>query len=470
MQKAWSREFCTLKVKHRFQIAIVLWLTAVVVPVRAETNAMLAAAMDSITAAECYEHVEALADDVYEGREAGSRGGHAAATYILRQLEPYGITPAGADGKYVQTFGSDYRNILAIKPGDDPQLLDEIIVVGAHYDHVGYGSKRTSFGTIGKIHNGADDNASGTSVLLETIEAFANSGLSTRRSILFAFWDCEERGMVGSRYWVAHPTVPLERVKLAVTLDMVGRLRGGKLQLLGTRSGYGLRRLFSGGLPLLDSEPEKAQRKNDPLWLDFSWELHENSDHWSFLERRIPIVLMHTGLHKDYHRPSDDADKINRDGLRDVSQYLLTSLLKVANEDRLPAFRAGASRETLRMQRSLERPLPKATLADWPADLPRPRLGVGWREDDAEPGSVFLTRVVDDTPAAEAGLAVHDRIYELNSQPFASAGAFQSAITSLLDAGQPEFTLVIERRGRLRTVTVQMASSQERRVESQEPE
>jgi hypothetical protein len=426
---------------------IAIWIIVFASSLRAETNAMLAAAMESITSAECYEHVEKLADDVYEGREAGSRGGRAAATYIEREIAAHGLMPAGSKGKYLQSFGRDWRNILALLPGSDPELRDEVIVVGAHYDHVGYGNRRNSFGEIGTIHNGADDNASGTSVLLETIEASANSGLTARRSILFAFWDCEERGMVGSRHWVANPTLPLERVKLAVTLDMVGRMRDGRLYLLGTRSGYGMRRLLSGPV-------------EEPLWLDFTWELNENSDHWTFLERRLPTVLLHTGLHKDYHRPSDDAHKINRDGMRDVSRYLLAMLLKVANEDRLPEFRAGAARETLARQRDFQRPLPKATLANWPEELPRPRLGIGWREDEAEPGSVFLIRVVEGTPAAAAGLAVHDRIYELNGRPFADAGEFQTAITGLLDAKTPELTLLTERRGQLRTVCVKLASDE----------
>ncbi len=429
------------------RLAIALALAIASEPARAETNAMLATALDSITAEECFEHVEILADDVYEGRAAGSRGGHAAAAYILRQLKSYGLTPAGSDGSYVQTFGDDWRNILALKPGNDPQLKDEIIVVGAHYDHVGRGSRKTSMGTIGEIHNGADDNASGTSALLETIEAFANSGLTTRRSILFAFWDSEERGLVGSRYWTAHPTLPLDRVNLAITLDMVGRMREGRLYVLGWRSGYGMRRLFSGTV-------------DDPLWLDFSWELHENSDHWSFLERRIPIALLHTGLHSDYHRQSDDSEKINRDGLREVSRYLVTTLMKVGNEDRLPVYRRFATRETLSMQQSFERPLPKVTLETWPSNLPRPRLGIGWREDAAEPGSVFLTRVIPNTRAATAGLQVGDRIYELHGKPFTDAAAFQSAITALLDANTPEFTLLIERRGHLRTMAVQMGSDE----------
>jgi hypothetical protein len=417
---------------------------------------MLAAAMDSITADECYKHVEVLADDVYEGREAGSRGGHAAAKYIERQLAPYGLAPATENGKHVQRFENDSRNILAIKPGDDPQLKDEFIVVGAHYDHVGYGS-RNSYGPIGRIHNGADDNASGVSVLLETIEAFAKSGLRTRRSILFAFWDSEERGLVGSRYWLKHPTVQLEQVKLAFTIDMVGRLRKNQLYLLGSRSGYGLRRLMSGVA-------------TEPLWLDFSWELHENSDHWSFLEKRVPVVLLHTGLHSDYHRPSDDAEKVNRTGLQDVSRYLLAAIIKTANEDELPRFRSRVMRDSLALQRSFERPLADASLASWPRDTPRPRLGVSWREDDAEPGSVLVTRVVEGTPADEADLAVRDRIYELDGQAFVDADAFQTALLALLDTNPSELTFLTERRGHLRTIQVKMMSSQESRVERREPE
>jgi len=442
-------------------VAVAIALVAA--SVRAETNNLLAAAMDSITANELYEHVEVLADDVYEGRGAGSRGGHAAAKYLVQAIRPYGLTPAGDQGGYVQRFDNDWRNVLAIRPGDDPALKDEIIVVGAHYDHVGYGNRGNSYGPVGKIHNGADDNASGIAVLLETIEALSQSPLPTRRSILFAFWDGEERGLVGSKYWLAHPTLPAERVKLAVTADMVGRLREGRLYLMGSRSGYGMRRLFSGPV-------------EDPLWLDFTWEIHANSDHWPFLERKIPIALLHTGLHRDYHRPSDDVERINRDGMREISRYLLGALIKVANEDQLPKFRREVRLETNRARRELERPLETLSFANWPANQPRPRLGVSWREDEAERGSVFVTRVIAGTPAADAGLAVHDRINEINGQPFADAAAFESTILSTLDAGTPEFTLLVENRGHVRTATVKMASGQgsaagrESRVEGQEPE
>jgi hypothetical protein len=424
---------------------------------KVEAKNLFAAAMDSVTDEELYEHVAVLADDVYEGRAAGSRGGHAAAKYLIKQLQPYGLTPAGAGGDFFQPFDNEMRNILALKPGDDPELQHEIIVVGAHYDHVGYGNRRNSNGPFGRIHNGADDNASGTAALLETIEAFAQSGLTTRRSILFAFWDGEERGLLGSKHWLAHPTLPVENVKLAITIDMVGRLRNEQLYVLGTRSGFGLRRLLSGPV-------------EDPLWLDFSWDLTANSDHWPFLERQIPVVLLHTGLHSDYHRPTDDVEKINRAGMREVSRYLLAALIKVANEEHLPKFRDNVRRESEGMRRRLEQPLPPASLKDWPTNMPRPRLGISWREDAAEPGEVFVTRVVTGTPAEAAGLAVNDRIYELDGQPFSDATAFQAAITALLDTDRPEFTMLIERRGHERTVNVKMQSdSQELKAESQEP-
>jgi hypothetical protein len=402
---------------------------------------LFSAAAASITSDEAYKHVEVLADDVYEGRAAGSRGGHAAAQYIIQELRNYPLKPAGANGDYIQTFDDDWRNILVLQPGDDPQLQNEVIVVGAHYDHVGRGNSGTSYGPAGRIHNGADDNASGISVLLETIEAFATSGLTTRRSILFAFWDGEELDLKGSRYWLRHPTVPADRLKLAIMADMVGRLRDGQLYVLGARSGYGMRRLFSGPVA-------------DPLWLDFDWEVSANSDHWSFIEKRVPVVLLHTGLHRDYHRPSDDSEKVNRDGMRDIARYLLGVLVKAGNEDQLPAYRDRVRRETDDTQQDVERPLPRLSVRNWPSDRPRPRLGITWRDDEAEPGVIFLTRVIEGSPADAAGLEVHDRIYQVNGQPFENESAFRTTITTATQPPAAEVELLIERNGRVRMVKV----------------
>ena len=292
-----------LPLAHRWRSAaalagLVLWA---VLPTALWAQSAERAAFDSITADELGEHVAVLADDVYEGRLAGSRGGHAAGQYLVQQLREYNLKPAGTDGGYFQPFDDGDRNILVLWPGSDPLLRDEVIVVGAHYDHVGTGTRGHVFGPKGPIYNGADDNASGVSVLLEVIEALATTPLETRRSILFAFWDGEEMGLLGSQYWLNEPTVPLERVPLAVNLDMVGRLRDQRLLLLASRTGYGLRQICSG-------------LAEEPLWLDFSWQLEANGDHWNFLEHKIPVAMLHTGLHDDYHRPTDDVEKINRAG------------------------------------------------------------------------------------------------------------------------------------------------------------
>ena len=410
----------------------------------AANNMMLAAAMESITADELYEHVEVLADDVYEGRSAGSRGGRAAAQYIVQHLRQSSSEPAGDRGHFTQRFNGGWQNVLALHRGDDPELTNELIVVGAHFDHVGYGNRNNSYGPTGRIHNGADDNASGVAVMLEAIEALTASGLRTRRSILFAFWDGEENGLVGSRHWLAQPTLPEHRVKLAFTADMVGRMRDRRLYIFGSRTGFGTRRLLSGSL-------------GDALWLDFTWELDTNSDHWSFLEKGIPSLLIHTGLHRDYHRPSDDVEKLNRDGMREVGRYLLSAAIEAADADALPKYRSAGRRENLGMQRSMERP----SMDRWPSNRPRPRLGIVWREDSAEPGSVIITQVVEGTPADEAGLAVLDRIYELDNETFRDSAEFESNIHDVLDAEESEFTLLVERHGDVRTVTVRMPVQRE---------
>jgi C-terminal processing protease CtpA/Prc len=214
--------------------------------------------------------------------------------------------------------------------------------------------------------------------------------------------------------------------------------------------------LLSGPLPNSASEPANGDGSSDSLWLDFTWEVVDNSDHWPFLERRIPAVLLHTGLHRDYHRPSDDVEKVNRDGMRDVGRYLLAASISAANADELPPYRREFRRESTSAQRAMERPLERRSLRNWPADRPRPRLGISWREDKSEPGSVLVTQVVEGTPAHQAGLEVRDRIYELDSKAFVDAVEFESLITSHLDSQAPEFTLLVERRGNLRPVAVRM--------------
>jgi Zn-dependent M28 family amino/carboxypeptidase len=162
---------------------------------------LMATAHASIRAGDAQRHVAALADDAFEGREGGSRGGRAAGAYVVGHLEKLGLEPAGDAGGYYQQLGG-MRNILALARGSDPSVAGELIVVGAHYDHVGYGNAANSYGPFGFGHNGAADNASGVAGLLEVAEAMQHLPRRPRRPILFAFWDGEEKGLLGSYHFL----------------------------------------------------------------------------------------------------------------------------------------------------------------------------------------------------------------------------------------------------------------------------
>ncbi|HEY1786334.1 MAG TPA: M20/M25/M40 family metallo-hydrolase [Pirellulales bacterium] len=367
----------------------------------ARTNAAAVITTDAVK-----HHVEVLADDTFEGREAGSRGGRAAGLYIVKQIEAAGFPGGGVKESYYQPFGSGYSNILAMMAGSDPALKDQLIVVSAHYDHVGYGTRRNSFGPIGLIHNGADDNASGVSLLLEVIEAFSRLGQAPKRSVLFAFWDGEEKGLLGSIHWVGQPTVPLDHVVLNINADMVGRSRGGKLEVSGSRTMPGLRRLFS------------LENETTGLAIDFPWDIKTNSDHYTFYKKQIPALLIHTGLHNDYHRPSDDVDKINSDGIRQIAQLLFHVVDEAANAPSLSGFRSRSQTETLTSQHDSERGL----------GLPPGRLGVRWNPDTLSGTGVLVVSVEPGSAAARGGVLPVDRIVEFAGVETKSPDRFRTVV------------------------------------------
>ncbi len=374
--------------------------------VRADDFAAMRAALNSLDAGELQRYIDFLSDDTLEGREAGSRGGHAAGGYLHRVARHLKLAPAGEGGDYYQPFLGNYRNVLAIHTGNDPELKQQYILVGAHYDHVGYGTSENSFGPVGYIHNGADDNASGCAVMLELAQAVASHGNFLRRSILFAFWDGEEKGLLGSKHWVRNPTVPLENIALVINLDMVGRLGEKGLEVSGTRTASGLRRLVS------------DQNRDLSLRLDFPWEVPDNSDHFPFFERGIPFLMFHTGLHDDYHRPSDDAHRINAEGSRQISALIFKSLVVLANSDAPPRFRSQARTEGTNDLRRLEqpaRPLPS-------------RLGVTWDPAREDGDGVVVRSVLAGSPANSSGIRPDDRILSLNGQKVASGSELREAV------------------------------------------
>lgn len=397
----------------------------------AEHSAAFNAALTTIVADDAKTVVDALADDIFEGREAGSRGGHAAGGFIIKRLKELAVQPAGTTDDFYQVFGNQFRNILVLHEGDDPQLKDQFIVVSAHYDHVGYGNASNSYGPTGFIHNGADDNASGTAALLEVIEAFAKSGISTRRSILFAFFDAEEKGLLGSRHWINNPTVPLESVPLMINADMVGRLTDNTLRVHGTRSAAGLRQLVS------------RLNRDESLKLDFTWKNKANSDHYPFFERNIPFLMLHTGLHDDYHRPSDDAEKVNNAGIEQASRLLFALSHTLATRDTLPTFRGASRGESEWQRRQKARELSPAA----------PRIGVRWSSEEEEAASdngLTLTEIIPGYAAQRGGLRSGDRIVEFAGEKVTSGGSFRGQV---LWAKNP-VPVVINREGEEEPVTL----------------
>ncbi|MEK6262553.1 MAG: M20/M25/M40 family metallo-hydrolase [Planctomycetota bacterium] len=350
----------------------------------------VAKAIERVMIADLKRHCATLASDALEGREAGANGGKAACAYLQSELRKVsGISPAGTSG-WLQEFAPDYRNVLAVLPGSDPELSREVIVIGAHYDHVGRGNQTNSYGPFGHIHNGADDNASGTAALLELIDAFTSLAPAPRRTLLFAFWDAEEVGLLGSKHWVSHPTRPLTDLRLVLNVDMLGRLREGKLTVMGWRSAAGLRARLTAVNPLGD------------LHYLYTPTVIADSDHYPFYEAGIPSIHFDSGKHEDYHRPSDDADKLNYPGIQRLSEMVFRLALTAANEPTLPKFRREALTEP-----------PPSWMSPKAAEPPPLRLGVAFDPKESRNGVALVTQIAPGSPAQRAGIRLGDRFDRL---------------------------------------------------------
>jgi hypothetical protein len=218
-------------------------------------------------------------------------------------------------------------NVIGILPGTDPARASEVVVLGAHYDHLGRAG--------GVVHPGADDNASGAAVVLGMARALAAAG-GTARTLVVVFFSGEEIGLLGSAHYVKHPPLPIELTAAMLNFDMVGRMRNDRLNVGGVESGGGLRALV-----------ERAKR-GDRLDLVLGDSPYGPSDHSSFYAAGVPVLFFHTGGHDDYHAPGDTADKINAAGMAEVARLGLRIAERLGGEGR-PAYvalarPAGASR------------------------------------------------------------------------------------------------------------------------------
>ena len=275
------------------------------------------AVLPELQAARLMEHVAVLAHDSMRGRKVGSAEELAAARYIADRFRDAGLEPGAPD--YLQSFQvyshtPDFmsQNVVGVLPGRGA-LADEWLVVGAHYDHQGV--------VGGEIYNGADDNASGTAVLVEVARtlgehaAAGGLGRDDRRSVMFHGYGAEEVGLIGSTHFCQNPTVPMGDVVGMMNMDMVGRLRGGRLDVKGPLPSGSLGRLFT-------------HENRTGLSLVFDLTLLNRSDQRCFYQRGKTVAFLHTGLHALYHDPGDDVETLNEAGLARVADLALGTLAK----------------------------------------------------------------------------------------------------------------------------------------------
>jgi hypothetical protein len=269
-------------------------------------------------------------------------------------------------------------NVIGLLPGTDPGRASEALVVGAHYDHLGRAG--------GAVHPGADDNASGTALVLGLARALAAAG-GTPRTVVFALFGGEEAGLLGSAHYVRHPTVPIDRTIAMLNFDMVGRMRDRRLNVGGVQSGTGFRALLS------------ASATGDDLKLVLHDSPFAASDHVSFYGAGAPVLFFSTDGHDDYHTPRDTADKIDAAGMAEVA----------ALAARLVDHLGGVTRPTYVKLSPPEKNSPGSGASG------STFLGVSADARDESDG-LRLASVLSDTAAARAGLRSGDVIVRLGDQ------------------------------------------------------
>lgn len=253
------------------------------------------------------KHISFLASDKMKGRGTGSKENEKAAKYVAKQFKKYHLLPKGTEG-YYQPFTAKIRRIVVPDSIREARnvigFLDNgaqyTIVIGAHFDHLGLGRQGSSKAEKpeGQIHNGADDNASGVAGLLELARYFSGNDKKEPYNFLFIAFGAEELGLVGSRYFVNNPTLPLADINFMSNMDMIGRYDPNRGVGIG---GYGT----STEWPVIF----KDVKSDTKFFTDNAGS--GGSDHGSFYAKQIPVLFFHTGGHDDYHKPTDDTDKID---------------------------------------------------------------------------------------------------------------------------------------------------------------
>jgi hypothetical protein len=278
-------------------------------------------------------HIKILSDDAMQGRQTGSAGERMALSYIEKEFKALKLQPKGESNSFEQAFpfksgvhgtGTEGKahNVVAYLDNK----ADKIIIIGAHYDHLGLGENGSSLDANpqGKIHNGADDNASGVAGVLELARYFSKNKITEKSNFLFICFSGEELGLYGSKYFTEHPTVDLSKVNYMINMDMIGRLNPTTKSI--SVSGSGTSPVWETTLKNITGT--QLSIKTDSAGVG-------PSDHTSFYLKNLPVLHFFTGSHSDYHKPSDDWDKINYAGEKEVLELIVALIEKLDNEPQL---------------------------------------------------------------------------------------------------------------------------------------
>jgi len=378
-----------------------------------------------------------LADDKLEGREVGTKGADVAANYIAGRFESLGLLPkgdmdrsAGGQQSYFQYFKQKPKGIHGETLPDSVKEIEgknvvgfldnhaaTTIVIGAHYDHLGYGDESSLNMGVKAIHNGADDNASGTSALFQLAKALKGKDLNN--NYLFIAFTGEEKGLWGSGYYAKNPTISITSINYMINMDMIGRFYENKLAVYGTGTSPVWNDLLKKVIP--DSiKLTKTESGVGP------------SDHTSFYLKDIPVLHFFTGQHEDYHKPSDDVEKINFSGMVTVIS-LIEQIINELNDDGKIAF--------------------TKTKEEDKANTPAFKVTLGVLPDYMYSGKgMQISAVHEGKPAANAGIKGGDIVIKMGKTNVTDMQTYMQAL-SLYKKGD-QVKVVVLREGKKKTMKV----------------
>jgi Zn-dependent M28 family amino/carboxypeptidase len=373
------------------------------------------------------EDVVYLSDDALEGRQTGSDGEKAAATYIAERFKALGLQAKGTDA-YFQEFSfkpktNPHQKVnYTVKAGDSTitgtnvvgfinNNAENTVVVGAHYDHLGFGAEGSLYRGEKAIHNGADDNASGVAVMLNLAAKLKEK--NTQNNFLFIAFSGEEMGLLGSNYFVKNATIDTKKVSYMINMDMVGRLKADS-----TLAVYGV-----GTSPIL-KQTLKAHNENFKLIQKESG--IGPSDHTSFYNADIPVLHFFTGQHEDYHKPSDDFEKLNYQGMQTISNYIFEVISDLDDNGKLPFRKTKNESE----------------------ETPRFKVGLGVIPDYLFDGKgMRIDGISEDKPAQKAGLQKGDIVVKLGDSAVVDMMSYMKVLATFEKGNTTK--VIVDRKGEM---------------------